>query len=63
MVISHDDYCAQILVLNENTVLARRTIYNSFVSSNFNYCPFVWHFCGVTDGNEIEKKYKNGVYE
>ena len=34
---------------------ARRTIYNSFVSSNFNYCPFVWHFCGVTDGNEIEK--------
>ena len=34
---------------------ARRIIYNSFVSSNFNCCPFVWHFCGVTDGNKIEK--------
>ena len=34
---------------------ARRIIYNSFVSSNFNYCPLVWHFCGVTNGNEIEK--------
>ena len=34
---------------------ARRIIYNSFVSSNFNYCLFVWHFCAVTDGNKIEK--------
>ena len=34
---------------------ARRIIYNSFVSSNFNYCPLVWHFCGVTNGNKVEK--------
>ena len=34
---------------------ARRIIDNSFVSSNFNYCPFVWHFCGVTNGNKVEK--------
>ena len=35
---------------------ARRIIYNSFVSRNFNYCPLVWHFCGVTNGNKVEKK-------
>jgi len=34
---------------------ARRTIYNSFVASNFNYCPLVWHFCGATNSNKIEK--------
>ena len=33
---------------------ARRIIYNSFVSSTFNYCPLV-HFCGVTNGNNFEK--------
>ena len=36
-------------------VSARRTIYDSFVASNFNYCPFVWHFCGATNNNKIEK--------
>ena len=34
---------------------ARRIIYNSFVSSNFNYCSIVWHFCGVTNGNKVDK--------
>ena len=26
-----------------------RTIYNSFIMSNFDYCPLVWHFCGNTN--------------
>ena len=30
-------------------------IYNSFVASNFNYCPLVWHFCGQVNNNKIEK--------
>ena len=34
---------------------ARKIIYNSFVASNFNYCPLVWHFCGATSSNRIEK--------
>ena len=23
--------------------------------SNFNYCPLVWHFCGKTNNDELEK--------
>ena len=30
-------------------------IYNSFVASNFNYCPLVWHFCGQVNNNKLEK--------
>jgi hypothetical protein len=28
------------------TKLGKLTIYYSFIMSNFNYCPLVWHFCG-----------------
>ena len=28
---------------------------NSFVKSNFNYCPMVWHFCGKVNNDKIEK--------
>ena len=28
---------------------------NSLVASNFNYCPLVWHICGVTNSNKMEK--------
>ena len=34
---------------------SRNIIYQSFVSSNFNYCPLVWHFCGKTNNNKLEK--------
>ena len=34
---------------------SRMIIYNSFINSNFNYCPIVWHFCGKTNGDKIEK--------
>ena len=30
-------------------------IYNSFIRSNFEYCPLVWHFCGKTNNNKLEK--------
>ena len=36
-------------------VSARRMMYNSFVASKFNYCPLVWHFCGVSNSNKMEK--------
>ena len=36
-------------------VSSRQIIYNSFIASNFNYCPLVWHFCGVTNSNKVEK--------
>ena len=30
-------------------------IFKSFISSNFNYCPVSWMFCGKTNLNELEK--------
>ena len=33
----------------------RLAIYKSFVMSNFNYCPLVWHFCGKLLCDKLEK--------
>ena len=30
-------------------------LYHSFIASNFNYCPMVWHFCEVIDNNKFGK--------
>ena len=37
------------------TKLGRLTIYFSFIMSNFNYFPIVWHFYGETNARKIEK--------
>ena len=42
-------------ISNYLDVSARRMIYNSFVASNFNYYPLVWHFCGISNSNKMEK--------
>ena len=34
---------------------SKNVIYNSFIRSNFEYCPLVWHFCGKTNNNKLEK--------
>ena len=34
---------------------ARKLIFQSFVMSNFSYCPLVWHFCGKKNNSKIEK--------
>ena len=34
---------------------SRMILYNSFVMSNFNYCPIAWHFCGKVNNDELEK--------
>ena len=33
----------------------KETIINSFVYSNFMYCPLTWHFCSKPSQNKIEK--------
>ena len=33
----------------------RKLIYNSFILSNFNYCPLIWHFCSKKSMYKIEK--------
>jgi hypothetical protein len=35
--------------------LGRLTIYYSFILSNFNYCPVIWHFCNEKNTKTIEK--------
>ena len=42
-------------ISNYLNVSVRRMIYNSFVASNFSYCPLVWHFCGVSNSNKMAK--------
>ena len=33
----------------------KEVLLNSFVLSNFNYCPLTWHFCSVKSLMKIEK--------
>ncbi len=34
--------------------LGKLTIYYSFILSNLNYCPLVWHFCGENNTKKLE---------
>ena len=34
---------------------SKKLIFNSFIMSNFNYCPLVWHFCGKGNNNKLEQ--------
>ena len=33
----------------------KEALINSFIFSNFNYCPLVWHFCSCKSSQKIEK--------
>ena len=33
----------------------REVVYNCFISSVFNFCPLVWHFCNKADYDKVEK--------
>ena len=35
-------------------VKAKFMLFNSFVLSNFNCCPVVWHYCNITNLRKIE---------
>ena len=39
-------------VLNEKEKLQ---IFNTFIMSNFNYCPLAWHLCGPKNTDKMEK--------
>ena len=39
----------------------RLNIYQAFISSNFNYCDIVWHFCSNRSTYKIEKVHKNAL--
>ena len=44
--------------LNEKS---RIIVYNSFVKSNFDFCPLVWHFCGKVNNDKMEKIQERGL--
>ncbi len=31
----------------------RERFYNTFILSNLNYCPIIWHFCGKVSSRKI----------
>ena len=33
----------------------QETHFNSFITSNFNCCPLVWHLCGKGNNNKLEQ--------
>ena len=40
---------------------AKLLLYKSFILSNFNYCPAVWHFCSCADTQKMEKLQKRAL--
>ncbi len=34
---------------------SKLAIYRSYILSKFNYCPLVWHFCGIQNSRNMEK--------
>ena len=41
-----------VRILDQNVKLL---LYKSFISCHFNYCPAVWHACGATNSQKLEK--------
>jgi hypothetical protein len=39
----------------------RKVVYNSYVRSNFNYCPTVWMFAGKVNMDKLEKTNKRAL--
>ena len=37
------------------TKQGKLVIYNSFIASNFSYCPLAWHFCSASSKNKLER--------
>ena len=44
------------------TKQGKLTIYNSFIVAKFYYCPLVWHFCGNSSTNKLEKVQKRALW-
>ena len=66
--LSFDDYISMVCKKSANILNAlkreskfivgqknRSTVAYTYILSNFNYCPLVWHFCGSASTHKIEK--------
>ena len=48
-------------VANFITFEQAKLLYNSFIMSNFGYCPLIWMFCGKTANEEINRIHKRAL--
>ena len=48
-------------VANFITFEQAKLLYNSFIMSNFGYCPLIWMFCGETANEEINRIHKRAL--
>ena len=46
---------------NDLVTSQKLILYNSFVASNFGYCPIVWMFCGKTANANIDRVQKRAL--
>ena len=43
------------------TIKGKLAIFHSFIASNFNYCPLIWHFCSQSNTNKLENIQKRAL--
>ena len=39
----------------------RKIMYHTFITSNFNYCPLIWMFCGKTQDKKLDRVHKRAL--
>ncbi len=39
----------------------KEIMYNTFILSNFKYCPIIWHFCSKTTSKKVENIQERAV--
>ena len=40
---------------------AKAKVFETFIVSNFNYCPIIWHYCSLSDTQKMEKVQKRAL--
>ena len=48
-------------LLNHLSDSQKRSIFNSLIKSQFNYCPLIWMFCSRTSNNMINKIHERAL--
>ncbi len=43
------------------SIETRLLVFKSFIQSNFNYCPIIWHFCSKSNTEKLEKLQFRGL--
>ena len=71
LLISYIWQCKDRLLIRQLNVLQRISkflseetrllVFKSFIRSNFNYCPIIWHFCSKVNTEKLEKLQYRGL--